>query len=655
MTNATPPDRDRYRTSVPTTLHVYPLTYDELDQDDSNPLTRLGGGPHITPEGFRANGYDSRYTLTLSSPVGAPASLRASVRLDGQPRSSRDLLVGLVPASGDQPKLELAAVADSALSSQAQLALRTYTSSLQTQRLNRSTWRFEFRFPELLNSGIVSPQGLTFLDDGQLLLTCHQAETLTAVYRVDVETGEYTGRALSTEYLHINSICTRSNGDVWGSTQLASLGGQNRAVRFDLEASFASGELTSAEVWDNSQIASGLAFLTVGGTEYVLCQQYATSGTVYCYVFLASQLSATVGTGDRVKRFDLGLTIQDLTVGPDGLVYVSRNAAQGSGSSYGWVQVYDLATAIASASDGAALTPLATYPQATKMAEGLVFHPDDGRLWALTEGHLAVGDSWGHCAVWSCAMPQAPEWNDILADWLSTGLLELRLNGRLMHSLTGIFPSVTATRLAIGGPPPASPGLSAGFMTAGLLRGVALKDGLLGLDELAALDAGDYEPNELTEQTITLVNPGGESGTTGWTDELSPGVLANRVNPPLPYAGSAYFMGAGSSNSRTRQRITFTPSAGSWARIEWQQASWDAATDPGGCGLRALDTNQAQLVYSPSGEAMVSPQQTWMPRAHTLALPSGTAYLDAIQHRTRTAGVNVDCYVDEIVLKVYSP
>lgn len=654
MSDATPPVRDQYRTQPDAALRIYPLTYDELDQNNANVLTRLGGGPHITPEGFRANGYDSRYTLALSSAAGAPASLRATVRLDAPPRTSRDLIVGLVPATGDQPKLELAAVADAALSSLSQLALRYYTSAAQTLRLNRSTWRFEFRFPELLNASVPSPQGATFLDSGELFLTTHQNNTLTAVYSVDLATGEYTGRAISTEYQHINSVCTRANGEVWGSTQLTSLGGQNRAVRFDLDASFASGELAAADVWDNGQIASSLAFLTVAGTEYVLCQQYATTGTAYCYVFLASQMSSPVGQGDRVKRFDLGLTIQDLTVGPDGLVYVSRNAAQGAGPSYGWVQAYDVAAAISSTADGATLSPVASYPHATKLAEGLAFCPSDGRLWALTEGHLSVGDSWGHCAVWSSSIPQAPEENTYLFDAHASGLLEVRVNGRLMHSLSGVV-TAAAARLAIGGPPSASAGLTAGFMPAGVVRDVAQKDGLFTLTEIASLDWGDYEPNTLSVQTLALTNPGGESGTSGWVDELSPGTLAIRINPPLPYAGGAYFMGAGSANSRARQRLAVSVAAGSWARIEWQQASWDAASDPGGCGLRALDASQAQLVYSPSGEASVSPAQTWLARAHSLALPASTAYLDAIQHRTRTVGANVDCYVDEIAVKIYSP
>lgn len=656
MSEATPPARDQYRTQPDAALRIYPLTYDELDQNNANALTRLGGGPHITPEGFRANGYDSRYALALSSAAGAPASLRATVRLEGQPSSSRDFIVGLVPTSLDQPKLELSAVADAALSSLAQLVLRYYAGgSVQTQRLNRPGWRFEFRFPELVNGGLPSPQGLAFLDEDTLLLACHQADAVTVLYRVDLTTGEYSGRAKSTEFIHLNSMHLRANGEVWANAYVASLG-QNRMIRLDLATSFATGALTVDATWELTGLTPSICFVELDGTEYVLCQEYGTSGTAWLYVFLASQMGGAVGASDRFKRFDLGLRVQDVAIREaDGLLYASRNSEQGSAFSYGWVQSYDIASAIASSADGATLSPVALCPHATKLGEGLGFRPSDGRLWSSTEGHLTVGDSWGHCAVWSSQIPQVPEENTYLFDSHASGLLEVRINGRLMHSLTGVVPATAATRLSIGGPPSASAGLTAGFMPAGTVRGVAQKDGLFTLAELAALDAGDYEPYELTVQQLTLTNPGGESGTTGWTDELSPGVLANRNAGPSPYAGSSYFVGAGSANSRARQRLAVSAPGGSWARIEWQQASWDAASDPGGCGLRALDASQAQLVYSPSGEAWVSPAQVWLPRAHTLALPTGTAYLDAVQHRTRTVGANVDCYVDEIAVKIYSP
>ncbi len=87
-------------------------------------------------------------------------------------------------------------------------------------------------------------------------------------------------------------------------------------------------------------------------------------------------------------------------------------------------------------------------------------------------------------------------------------------------------------------------------------------------------------------------------------------------------------------------------------RLSWQQASWDATSDPGGVGVRTLDGAPAELAYVPAGEVIVTPATTWRPRAHGAPL-AGAQGFDIVQHRTRTVGTNVDCYVDEIVAVIY--
>lgn len=644
------PTRDQYRTAPLSTTLIFPLTYDERDASDTLSLTRLGAGPHVTPEGFSANGYDSRYSYTVANAAGASASVYATVRLDGAHRSARDVLVSLTHATNDQPKIELAAVADAA-GNGSQIALRVYAGSLQTRYLNRPSWRFEFRFPEKVNNAVPAPQGLTFVDSDTLLIACHESDTITVVYRVDLITGEYTGRAESTEYIHLNSMHRRSNGEIWANAYVASLG-ENRMIRLDLAASFSTGTLAVDATWNLIGLTPSINFVTLGGVEYVLCQEYGTSGTAYLYVFLASQMSAPVTASDRVLRFDLGHRIQDVAINPaDGLLYAARNSAQGSSSSLGWVQAYDIADAVASLPDGAALSPLATYPHASKYAEGLEFRAD-GRLWTSTEGHLGVGDQWSHSAVWSSALAGAEE-SHYLIDYHSSGLLEVRVNGRLMLEWT-VAPTVAPTRLSIGAPPGAAAGWANGFMVSGVVRNVAFRDGLFTPAELADLASGAYETSTLTVTELTLMNPGGELGTTGWTDELA-GALGTRTAGPVPFDGSAYFVSGGSVNGRARQRLTYSAPAGAWARVEWQQASWDGASDPGGVGLRALDSSQAQLTQVLSGEVTVTPSTTWAPRAHSLSLPAGTEYLDVLQHRTRTVGANVDCYVDAVRVFTYAP
>jgi hypothetical protein len=644
------PIRDQYRLLPLSLLLIFTLTHDELDSTDALPLTRLGTGPHVTPEGFKANGYDSRYMYALSHSAGAPASLHATIRLDGPHRSARDVLVSLTHATADQPKIELAAVADAA-GAGTQIALRTYAGSIQARYLNRPSWRFEFRFPEKVNNAVVAPQGLTFADADTLLLAAHESDTITTFYRVDLTTGEYTGRAESEEFIHLNSLHMRGNGECWANAYVTSLG-QNRMIRIDLATSFATGELAVDATWNITDLTPSINFVTIGGVEYVLCTEWST-GAGYVYVYLASQMSADVSSADRVARYVIGPRVQDVAVRPaDGLLYASRNMRTGDSGSQGWVQSYDIASAIASLPDGATLAPVATYPHATKYTEGLEFRPGDGRLWSSTEGLLGVGDHWSHSAVWSSALAGS-ETNTYLVDYHSSGLIEVRVNGRLMLEWT-VAPTVAPSRLAIGAPPSAVAGWANGFMSAGVVRDVAFRDGLFTPAELAALCSGTYEPNTLTETELTLTNPGGELGTTGWTDELA-GALGTRVAGPAPYEGAAYFASGGSVNGRARQRLAFSAPAGAWVRVEWQQASWDGASDPGGVGLRALDAGQVQLAQALSSEATVTPSVTWVARSHSMPLPAGTEFIDVLQHRTRTVGANVDCYVDAIRVFVYTP
>ena len=663
MSESDPPVRDQLRTSLPEDLRIWPLTYDTLDQNDQNPLSFLGSGPPITPEGFAANGWDARLVGTISTGGAlAPASLHCYARLDAERRNgTRDLIVSLVTATTDQPKLELAAVPDPADASQTTLAFRSYGSSNIVEYLNRPQWRFEFRFPEKITGttlGWPAPQGLCFIDSNTLLLAAHREDVRTVLYQVDVPSGEYTGRCSSTEYVHLNSMHRRDNGEVWANCFVTSLG-QNRMIHIDLATSFSTGELTASELWETTGLTPSIAFATINGTEYVLCQQWATTGTPYLYVFSPSQMSAPVTAADRIKRFALGTYIQDVCFrASDGLLYASRNRRSGDGSNKGWIESFDIGSAIASLADGSNLSPLASFPHASCLSEGIEFRPGDDRLWASTEGLLTVADKASHVAVWSSSVPPVPEENRYLFDFLGvTQQVEIRINGRLALE-RALTPSIAPTRLAIGGPPAASAGWNTGFMSSGRVREVALKDAPFTLAEITSLEAGDYEPNELFELSVPIVNPDGESGTTGWTDELS-GTLGIRVAGPPPFAGSGYFVGGGAADERARQRFDFStlgvaPASFSslWAFVEWQQASWDAASDPGGVGIRTLDSTPAQIALLPAGEAVVTPAQSWRARCHFASL-NGAAGFDLVQHRTRTVGTNVDCYIDAIRMKIY--
>src|SRR5690606_20704671 len=100
---------------------------------------------------------------------------------------------------------------------------------------NRCNWRFEFRTPEAIATPLV--QSLCWLDEDTLLFAVDTGST-NILYRVDAATGEYTGRASSTTYDHINSMHVAPDGTVWCQCVV---GGFDQRKQLDLVASFSSG------------------------------------------------------------------------------------------------------------------------------------------------------------------------------------------------------------------------------------------------------------------------------------------------------------------------------------------------------------------------------------------------------------------------------
>ena len=663
MSESTPPARDQIQGAIVPDLVAWPLTCDEHDASGANTLARTGG-PRITPDGFRANGFDARYTLTTLPAwlqhAGAPVSLHAIARVDAPARSSRDVVVSLCSTSADQPKIEIAVVPDPAVSAVGCVALRAYkASSVVVKHLNRLGWRFEFRAPELVDGAVPAFQGLLWLDASTLLLVGHLSNLKTLLYRVDAATGEYTGRGSSTDLRHMGPLALDSAGNVWAS-DLHSYGNGYATFRIDLGTSFSTGEIAvvpgSMSPHGDFYAVGGVAFVEVGGTEYVLLQEYDSTGSPWLYVFPASALGASLAQANRHKRFSLGYRVQDICMrASDGLLYASRNIDHANTDTRGWVQSYDIASAIASAADGSTLTPLAGEPAATRYAEGIDFHPVTDRLWMNTEGlSVAVVDQRSHVAVWSSAFPQEPEENVYLVDFQG-GSLEVRLNGRLMVDMAGHTPATAPTRIAVGGPPSATAGLASGFMVAGTVRALAVKSQPFTQVELDDLASGALEPGVLTESALALTNPGAEAGSSsGWTDELA-GTTGVRQTSPVPTSGSWYFVGGNAASSRARQHVSLPAGlTDPWVVVEWLQASYDGSTDPGGVGVRALDAGGTELGYFPSPEISVTPSQTWVRRSWSASLPAGTTQVDIVQHRTRTSGTNVDCYVDDIRATVFS-
>lgn len=677
----TSPNKDEIQAGISSTnMNVWPLTYDEEDSNGFNHLTRLGSalGPHVTPLGLRGNNFNSVYSIaTPSWQTTASQSLSmhaiASIGLNHLGGSNACVIVNAASSSSsDVPKLELASVDDASLTGISQIALRANATSNQTIRLGRAHWKFEFRYPELIDGNIPSAQALCWIDNNTLLITCHESNTETVMYRVNTITGEYTGKAVSTFYIHVGSIHKNAAGEFWGTDNFSGGAGYS-AFKIDLDKSFICGEIETITTWDISLLLTngGLAFITVSGTEYVLLQRYDESGSSFLYVYLTSAMNAPATVAGRFKRFNVGFRCQDICMrASDGLLYISRNVANGVAGAFGYIQSFDIATAITNIADGSTLVEVATYIAASEYAEGIDFHPVTDRLWHSTEGLSSVSDLQSHIAVWSCSIPQVPEENVYLIDYNGTSdLLEVRVNGRLQTSQT-LNITGTPVTINIGGHAGAGAAWGGRHISGdSYVKSVAIKDGPFTSTELSNLANGAFETKTLVSFPVTIVNPGAESLVTGWTSDAGAGTLINRASNPVPFAGASYFCGSNSVDGRFRQRFSLATVTGYssdqvdeqavltelWGDVVWQQASFDGGSDPGQCGLKSLDASNVQITLGTDATSriFVTPSLTWRKRATGLGFIGGVRGFDILQDRVRTVGTSVDCYVDEITTIIY--
>lgn len=473
----TPPDRDHLRVSPVPASVIWPLTSDLLDTDGGNALSGppTNPTPAVGSSGFVCNGTDTRLSAALpewAQDAREYLSLHVVVKppaaLDSENANWREVACGVTTTTGDTPKLELAMLKDSTYNLPV-MALRTYNgSSVQVYKLNRIGWRFHFRIPELINSN-TALQSLCFLDATTMLIA---VKIPNVIYRVDLTTGEYTGRAESTTYNTINSIHAAPDGTVWCQCQV---GGVDQRKQIDLDASFSTGEITESGSWNTGDVpTSSIAFATVGGTEYVLLSQYLTSGTPRCYIFLRSQMSGPVNQVNRAKRFKEPLGAQDLAFNPvDGRIYFS---CWGSASIIG----YDLATILAGPDD-ATPTGATTFVAPCSIPQGIDFSPVDGRAYVAAEYNISNQD---RGAVWSSALSGTEE-NSYLFDYVG-GAIEARLNGRLLQSF-GQNPGVTPQKITVGASPTAVSGQTGFLSSGGTVRSLAIKNVPFTEEELQEL------------------------------------------------------------------------------------------------------------------------------------------------------------------------
>lgn len=661
--------------TLATIFVVLPLTYDEDDYDASMTWVRQGSGPHVTPSGFEGNGWNSRLKSTtipawMSSQFGR-LTVHASVRpqMAQVMNSSGDTVVHVgADASGAVPqaKLALRMLQDPNRSTWPYLALQSYTGSLQTMPLVRPQWKFQGQFPQLVAGAYAArPQAILFIDATTLLVSAHYEDTETRVFRVDLATGNVTGSFSfgTTTHKHIASFAVSQTGDLWAVDY-----DTGHTLKIDLAASLSSGTASIVADWNTAILnkVSGIDFITVGGVDYVLIAEYATSGTPYLYVIPTSQMvgGSTFAVANRFKRFNIGLRIQGIAV-KSGALYVARNRQVASTDTAGYLERYDaIATTISGSADGSVLSPAFSQPAPSQYAEDIKFHPTTGECWMMTEGWASVGDFDGFLSIWSSPADGSTVENHVTATYSGTGSVQVKLNNKLFGSAAWT-PTVPVATVSVGGPPQAAAGFETGYFS-GYVRNVRFQNKAMTDAEYADTVAGTtYEPNSLTVLNLTLTNPGAETGTTaGWTNEV--GGLAVRQLNPTPYEGSYYFNGGSFAQTIARQRVDLVAAGlttgqldggNIWAKARWAQASY-TNQDPATLGLRLLNGSSTQisltygnLGYIPYGDSGVTPN--W----HVLALPvdiaANTRYLDAVYRADRNSGTNNDGYLDSISLTIY--
>ncbi|MEY9098905.1 hypothetical protein ABIA24_001814 [Sinorhizobium fredii] len=667
---------------------IYPLTYDEQDANGANALTRLGSGPHVSPAGFLGDGGGSRYKLTslpgwLAS-ASAAFSLHAYVTIHRDRKDGfatvgerRDTMVYLGNDNANKrPKLELGIIEDNASeSNQPNLVMSVWTGSTLLQRfLGRQNWKYGLAWPpahRTSGSDTVRPQTMMFLDSDTLLVIGHYNDTESRAYKVQISTGTVLGSFTfgSGVYRHVAAIAQRSNGDVWVVDF-----DSGHALQIDVDASLLAGTVSILSDWNltnlGTNVLSGIEFTTISGTEHVLIALYHATTTTYLYAIPVTQMvnGSTFNIANRYKRWVIPRQCQGAVVrATDGLLYMSHNSTTG-GTNDAPIYVVNMSQ-FTSLADGGTIVNTRTHYGPSNYPEDIKFHPVTGEAWVGTEGRAAVVDNLSFLAYWRSPLTDnLPVERRVVIDYDGAGTYTMTLDDVLFGTVSAT-PSGTPACIAIGGPPAASAGWTNGFAGC-TVRGVAFKDSAFTDAQLDNLASGAYEPNSLTAYTVSLANPGAESGTGSWTAES--GGLGTRNSNPAPryqegQTNTQYFTGGTSAATLARQRASIATVTGLtttqidakiasgdlWGSLTWWQTNFNGTDDPGTSGIRFLDGTPTQINVT-YGDVVANANQVWRKRFLSVSAPTGARNIDALQRMDRTSGTNNDTYIDDISLVLYS-
>ena len=193
---------------------------------------------------------------------------------------------------------------------------------------------------------------------------------------------------------------------------------------------------------------------------------------------------------------------------------------------------------------------------------------------------------------------------------------------------------------------------STSFSTA--LPGSVVEDDLLVLYHVTSDDVTQTIVNPVP---VTIINPGAESGTANWINQI--GSLQLRASSPSPHSGSLYWWGAAQAQVLAYQDIVlpaaFIPEADAGSltiTVGWWQNS-----------RFGDDQAETQIEFydgfpgSPIGPKILggiatTPAFNWVFRSFNTAIPPLTRTLRLFMRMVRQTGGNNDGLVDDITLNI---
>ncbi|BBA65518.1 hypothetical protein [Xanthomonas phage XacN1] len=640
---------------------ILSLTYDSQDAANAVTWTNLAGGPVATTDGGWFSGYDTRLSATSGLPSWAtvgptgPLSIFASVApSDSYANASTTVVASASVATGaGNPKLAITATQDSYIPSTYTTGVSYFTSALQTVPVARREWKFEYPYPELISGGYnVRPQGILFIDADTMLVTSHYEEQFSLCHKVNVADGTVLGWfQFPSPKNHISSISKKNDGTFWFADYATAT-----VMQVDLDASFASNAAVITLDYNLSAL-TGMAsaiWETLNGTEYLLAGQYLTSGTPYVYIIPANLVvdGGVFSITQRQKRFVITQRMQGMRM-HNGVFYIATNRQTADASATGIIQRTNLDI---NATDNTTLVVLSTHTGPSQYVEDIDFHPTTGWLWTSTEGYSAVGTA-GWLALWSSPLDGTAVTNNVEAFYNGAGQITIKVNNRLFTTISAT-PTITPTALSIGGNVTSAASMNSTFFP-GIIKNVCFQSTQLTSYQYENLLSGMYEPNSLTEYPLTIVNPGGEEGITGWTVEV--GAMSTKLVPasgPTPYEGDTYFYGTG-LNVVASQRATIPLSdadidAGLVTMlVEYHQATWTSGTDSGSIGIRFLNASNAVISSVIPATTWPGVQAQWKSRSVSAVVPANARSVEIVITMLRDAGTNCDAYFDAIRPKFF--